>query len=67
MLNRNLLLIDTSKKTSSEKILKLSKILPEYEDITEDFLKSMVYEYEEMFDVFKLEKDFLLTILLIYF
>ena len=47
--------------------LLLSKFLPEYEDIGWDFLETMIYAHQETFDVYKLEKDFYLTLLLVYF
>lgn len=47
-------------------IIELSKVIAGYEDIDENLLEPMLREYGEKFDIYKLEKDFLLTIILIY-
>lgn len=49
-------------------IIELSKLLEGYDDISSDVLEPMLREHESTgFDIYKLEKDFLLTVLLIYF
>ncbi|PJA48496.1 MAG: hypothetical protein CO170_02555 [candidate division SR1 bacterium CG_4_9_14_3_um_filter_40_9] len=46
--------------------IELSQVLDGYEDIDWKLLEPMLREHEAKFDIYKLEKDFLLTIILIY-
>lgn len=49
------------------KKLILSSFLWEYDDMLMSVLQTMVYQYRDQFDIYKLEKDFYLTVLLIDF